>query len=61
MDPERRGNRQAEYLRVSLALKDLKKLGLSLIDSSEPRSTDSMLVEKAIEYLLERQVKLNPH
>jgi hypothetical protein len=55
---EKKGNRSAEYLRVSIALKQLKKLGLALIEKEPGLSS---LVNEAIDYLIERQVKLGNH
>lgn len=53
-----RGTRQAEYLRISLALRDLKELGLQLAELHQDALP--LLVDKAIDYLNERKLKLSP-
>jgi GTP cyclohydrolase II len=55
MDSEKRGTKNAEFLRVSIAIKQLQEIGLSLI---ERQPELSLKVDGALKYLQERKIKL---
>ena len=58
---EKRGNRQAEYLRVSMALKGLQEVK-EVVIQKVPQDNAPWVdrLSMAIEYLEERQVKVSP-